>query len=226
MLALSYEICHKKRAVEGVGSTPAALTNTMMEHRMADDPDTLNLSELEEWRAVPGYEGHYEVSSLGRVRSVGRFISRVMPDGSVQHQNRPEKIMGQWSRNGTWYPRVTLTVEFQKKTISVHTLVLEAFVGPAPHGTECRHLDGNMQNCRLENLAWATHLENEADKTAHGTRVIGEMVRNSVLTAGDVVAIRRRHAAGERQNAMAREFGVSKATICRAVKGRSWAHVK
>lgn len=180
---------------------------------------------MERWLPVVGYEGHYEVSDLRRVRSVARVITRVMPDGLVQHQRRPEKIMGQSTHGDRWYARVTLCVDYQRKTISVHTLVLEAFVGPAPDGMECRHLDGNQRNNRLGNLAWGTPDQNQADKVRHGTILKGERVVQSVLTASDVVQVRRRYANGERQYRLARELGVSKATICRAIHGRCWAHV-
>lgn len=221
MLAFSAEICQKQRAGEGVRSTLPALTTRSLEDRMANDVD----SAAERWLPVPGYEGRYEVSDHGRVRSLARIITRTMADGSIQHQNRPEKIMGQATCGGSTYPRVSLTVDYEKKTFTVHSLVLRAFVGRSPEGMECRHLDGNYLNARLDNLQWGTHPENETDKLQHGSIVRGEEIPQSVLTSSDVLAIRRRYAAGELQYVMAREFGVSKATICRAINGNCWAHV-
>ena len=57
----------------------------------------------------------------------------------------------------------------RKNTRFVHRLILEAFVGPCPEGMECRHLDGDPGNNRLENLAWGTPEENHADSVRHGT---------------------------------------------------------
>lgn len=196
---------------------------------MADIPNTTlarDCNEAERWLPVPGYEGHYEVSDRGRVRTLARVISRRMGDGSVQDQLRPEKILAQVTYGGRWYPRVTLTVNHKKKTVSVHTLILTAFVGPAPVGMQCRHLDGDLTNTRLSNLTWGTPKENTADKFRHGTVLRGEKVRQASLTADEVRIIRRRHAAGELQYRMAREYGVSKATVCRVIKGKCWGHVR
>ncbi len=81
-----------------------------------------------------------------------------------------------------------LTVKIQGKPRTVHRLVLEAFVGPCPPGMQCRHLDGNPANNRLENLAWGTHAENAADKIRHGRG--GPL---SSQTKARMVAARRRN---------------------------------
>ena len=61
----------------------------------------------------------------------------------------------------------------RRKTRFVHRLVLEAFVGSCPSGMECRHLDGDPSNNRLDNLAWGTRLENYQDSVKHGTAYLG-----------------------------------------------------
>jgi hypothetical protein len=72
-------------------------------------------------------------------------------------------------------------------------LVLEAFLGPRPEGMECRHLDGDRANCRLDNLRWGTHSENERDKRRHAQIVR----RRNVVNPAAVVEIRRLRASGE-----------------------------
>jgi predicted transcriptional regulator len=108
---------------------------------------------------------------------------------------------------------------------SVHTLVLEAFVGPRPDGTECRHLDGNPANNRVENLAWGTKLQNEADKVRHGTLLTGEKHPNVTVTEADVREILAIRGAGKRIEEIARWFGVSGATIRRIVHGQTWRNI-
>lgn len=114
----------------------------------------------EQWRAVVGYEGAYEVSDLGRVRSLNRVTDRgrkwrgrVMTTTALQNA----------------YLVVTLWRNGSQRTPLVHRLVLEAFVGPAPESHEARHVNGDRADNRLTNLSWGTHSENQMDQVAHGT---------------------------------------------------------
>jgi hypothetical protein len=113
----------------------------------------------EEWRDVPGYEGSYQVSDQGRVKSVERTIA---------HQSFPERIMSQrLNKNG--YPRVNLYESGKPRTRQVHQLVMETFVGPRPDGLEVCHGNGNPADNRLENLRYDTRSANARDRLAHGT---------------------------------------------------------
>lgn len=115
---------------------------------------------MSEWRPIPGYEGSYEVSDLGEVRSLDRLTDR--------GRNWRGRVMSP-APMPSGYQIVTLWRDGKQRTALVHRLVLEAFVGPPAPGQEVRHYDGNPANNALENLAWGTHAENEADKIAHGT---------------------------------------------------------
>lgn len=120
-----------------------------------DDSRADHSSAIESWRPVVGYEGHYEVSDLGRVRSVrtGRIL-------------RPNTI----SRYG--HQQVKLCMLGRKQDLLVSRLVLEAFVGPGD-GQQARHVNENdASNNALTNLAWGTQAENEADKKRHGSVVL------------------------------------------------------
>ncbi|EOM78090.1 hypothetical protein DW322_11330 [Rhodococcus rhodnii] len=124
--------------------------------------------DAEIWKPVLGYEGLYEVSSIGRVRTVERVVrggrtptsSRTVPAKvrKVSAHVNGGHLWLKLHRNGVRTPRF------------VHRLVLEAFVGEQPEGrNEVRHLDGNPANNRVENLAYGTHAENVADMLEHGT---------------------------------------------------------
>lgn len=105
----------------------------------------------------------------------------------------------------------------------VHRLVLETFVGPCPEGMECRHLDGNPANNRLENLCWGTPTENVADARRHGTIARGERHGSVVLTEVQVRAIRAAYAAGGKtMKQLGKEHGVSPMTICRIMRRENW----
>lgn len=113
----------------------------------------------EQWRPVVGYEGYYEVSDLGRVRSIDRVVQSV--DGRSMRYSGVV-LAGKASKSG----RVQVALArpgHRTWTPLVHRLVLDAFVGPCPDGHECCHYDDNPQNNRLENLRWDTKVANARD---------------------------------------------------------------
>jgi len=121
----------------------------------------------EVWLPVVGYEGLYDVSNLGNVRT----LERAWFSGEHHQVMRTVKAgpkAQKADRHG--YLRVTLSKEGKKRRRSVHHLVLDAFVGPGEDNAQCRHLDGNKENNRVENLCWGTIGENAADRKLHGTQ--------------------------------------------------------
>jgi hypothetical protein len=116
--------------------------------------------KAEEWRPIPLYPD-YEVSSYGQVRSVPR-------KGATKG-----KVLALFPNSESDYLYVTISkntslIRAQVK-FPVHFLVLLTFVGPRLLSEECRHLDGNPKNNRVENLRWGTRSENNLDRVAHGT---------------------------------------------------------
>ncbi|AXN43438.1 NUMOD4 motif protein [Mycobacterium marinum] len=120
----------------------------------------------EAWRPVIGYEGWYEVSDQGRVRSVDRWIPYRDESGRRSRFHRG-KILAVDTKGR--YPRVTLRRHQHFNKTGIHQLVCAAFHGPCPSwATEIRHLNGDAFDARPENLAWGTHSENMQDKIRHG----------------------------------------------------------
>lgn len=114
----------------------------------------------ERWRVIPGWEGLYEISDMGTVRSLDHHGRRQFHRGRVL-KPRPS---GQGQ-----YPAVGLHRDGEKVDRYVHHLVLLTFVGPRPEGMHTRHLNGDQTDNRLINLAYGTPVENAADKVGHGT---------------------------------------------------------
>lgn len=116
---------------------------------------------MEEWRQVNGFSG-YEVSNLGRVRSVPREISNGR--GVYTH---PGKVMDPFV-NEKGYRLVGLRRNGEYHRFLVHRLVCEQFVTGCK-SRQVRHLDGNPANNAATNLAVGTNSDNQRDSVGHGT---------------------------------------------------------
>ncbi|MFY3311567.1 MULTISPECIES: NUMOD4 motif-containing HNH endonuclease [Achromobacter] len=171
------------------------------------------MRNAETWRPVARYEGRYEVSDLGRVRSLSEY--RTTSGGVLKPwvQNRGYQYVSLRSPGGV------------KKTFAVHRLVLEAFVGPCPNGCQCAHGDGDPTNNRVENLRWASAAENIADRTAHGRTYRGEGNASAKLDRFTVKTIKQLANAGISAYAVARLACVHPDTIERIWRGETWSHI-
>ena len=141
----------------------------------------------EVWKPIPGYEGAYEASSFGRIRSLDRTI--------IECSGRERRLSGRVLIASEGDKRYLL-VSLNSKTKRVHRLVLAAFEGEQPD-LQVRHLDGDPQNNRIENLVYGTNAENMQDCLAHGTHGQASKThcRNGHPYAGDNV---RYSSTGER----------------------------
>lgn len=115
----------------------------------------------ERWLPVPGFEGAYEVSDWGRVRSLNRIVTTKT---GIKRRYQGRVLTPFASPSG--HLRVNLGPAGK---LLVHRLVLEAFIGPCPSGQECCHDDGDPANNHLGNLRWDSRSENHLDRVRHGT---------------------------------------------------------
>ena len=159
---------------------------------------------MEEWRDVVGFEGIYQISNFGRVRSVK--TNKIKKQTIDKVSNRP--YLSLWKKNKSTLCRP-------------HKLVMEAFVSVRPEGMECCHNDGNPQNNHWSNLRWDTPKNNHADKVKHGTTNRGEQCGTAKLTLEQVRAIRQDT---RLQRIIAAEYGVKDNTISRIKSFKRWAH--
>lgn len=108
----------------------------------------------ERWRPVAGFQGVYEVSSEGRVRSLPRLdrAGRKVGDRLLAITAHP-----------SGHQQVKLSRDGEYRQAKVHRVVLIAFAGPPPEGCEVLHTDGNPANNKIENLRWGTRSENLHD---------------------------------------------------------------
>lgn len=179
-----------------------------------------NPEEVERWLPVVGWEEAYEVSSLGRVKSLTRDVP--LNGGIWRIRSRILRLNP--SRGG--YLNVNLNNKGKSQTLTVHLLVLKAFAGPRPEGMEgCHGPAGKLDNS-MSNLRWDTPEANHADRLLHGTLAVGERHGIAKLTDEKVRSIRKGLLAGKSLKALAKDFGVGASTIWRIAKGETWRHVE
>ena len=168
------------------------------------------MSNNEEWKDIPGYEGFYQVSNRGNVRSVNRLIKRC--DGRVYMCNG--RTIMQRPSTTCRYLIVDLCKNNIRKHILTHILVARTFLDNFDKGLEVNHKDGNILNNNLSNLELVTHQKNIDHSVITGLKNdYGENSSNSALTNVQANEIRLRWKSGEKQNALALEYGVSKQTV-------------
>lgn len=164
------------------------------------------------WKNVEGYEGFYQVSNLGNVRSLDRG-------------RRKGRILKPQPCTQVGYLAVVLCKDSHRKRFYVAHLVAHAFIGPKPSpDLHCRHLDDNRMNNCESNLAWGTPLENKEDARRNGGIAKGEQHGISKLTEQAVRVIKSKLGSVSQDN-LAKEYGVSQKTISNIATGRTWGYV-
>ena len=122
-------------------------------------------SIAEIWKDIQGYEGLYQVSNLGRVKSLGRFIESRLK--GVDKVWKAERILKTCKRtNG--YIGVGLRKNGKGKNFNIHRLVAIAFLDNPENKPQVNHIDGNKKNNNVSNLEWVTNSENQKHAYKHG----------------------------------------------------------
>jgi len=185
----------------------------------------------EEWRAIPGYKGIYEVSSAGRVRTVDRY------DRAGRFRSSQMRVPQPGLKRGG-YPLLNLTdAQGVLKSKKVHQLVALAFLGPPPGRIGSRrdewqinHKNGIRTDARAENLEWCHPIDNMRHSYVTGIRDGSSRgIKNgrARLTENDIREIRALYAAGGwTAKALGERFGVGHSTIWLITQGVTWSHVK
>lgn len=193
----------------------------------------------EEWRPVVGWEGRYEVSNLGRLKSLRDFRERTR-----------ELILRQYTVGA--YQGLTLGAG---RTRLTHHLVAEAFLGSRVAGVEINHIDGTKPNNRASNLEYVTQAENMAhaarlgltalgkrngahtcpERIARGKRhgsqthpealLRGAVHPNAKLSESAVLEMKMRLAAGDTQTSVSIAYNVSLSTVWLIAHGKRWTHL-
>jgi hypothetical protein len=151
---------------------------------------------------------------------------RIGDNGSVW-----SNYYGEWRQikalpmGSSGYLSVHLWYDNKRHPVAIHTLVLEAFVGPCPEGMQCCHGPLGKFDNRLSNLRWDTVQANHDDRKADGTVPRGERHHRAKITESDVREIRRLVSTGLPGYLAAQRFGINQSTARRIVRRELWTHV-
>lgn len=172
----------------------------------------------EEWRTVEGYEGCYEVSNQGRVRSIDKVVRTNGGRFATKRGKIRRSVMGK-----AGYYLVTLCDACKTKTFLVHRLVATAFVPACADRPHVNHINGIKTDNRPENLEWVTPKENKRHASELGLTPSGERQGNAKLTWDRVKEIRRIYIeTGAKQRDLAKQFGISQPTVAQVVQWKTW----
>lgn len=179
--------------------------------------------QVKDIKNFPGYR----IDTNGDVWSCKKQVHKKDNRGMVtEFTNIFLKLVQRPNKGG--YQCVHLRNDGKSFLKTVHGLVLENFKCKREGGLQCRHLDGDKLNNKLNNLKWGTAIENHNDKRLHGTTAYGENNANSKLNKFQVQRIRLMKEVDPKikLTVIARMFNLDKTTIWDIVHRRSWRHIE
>lgn len=177
------------------------------------------------WKDIIGYEGKYQVSNKGNVRSLDRVIE--YSDGrKSRHRGRQLKHLT--CKEG--YLKVNLWKNNKMEKSLIHTLVAKHFLqGDYKDGYVVNHIDFDKTNNKVENLEWVTQYDNVHHTDRAGRRAYGNEVSSAKLTDEKVRYIRKHYKKRDKEfntSTLAKKFDVAETLISRVVRHKIWKHVE
>lgn len=172
---------------------------------------------IEVWKAVSDYEGSYEVSDQGRVRSLDRIVFRgdhkILRHGKILKPNQ--------DKDG--YLQIALFKNGVKKAKKVHRLVAFSFNKNVENKKQVNHLNLDKADNRSSNLEWCTSKENYTHAAHHGLHhALSNSTKAHKLNIDKVYEIKELHARKWLYKDIAKKFNVCQATICRVINNNHW----
>jgi len=181
------------------------------------------MEEIQEvWKDIIGCEGYYQVSNLGRAKSLDRqFTNKI---GVVV--TFPSKML-KLSKNRYGYICVNLSVNGRKWIFNMHRAIAIAFIPNPLNKPQVNHINGVKVDNRIENLEWCTSSENRVHAMKIGlSKIIGIDSHRAKLTNEQVLKIREMALQGISRRKIVKEIGTVGAwTIWEIIKRRTWKHI-
>lgn len=167
------------------------------------------------WKPISGFEGLYEVSTTGEVRSM------------ITTSSRRKGTIKPHVKNG--YLAITLYSKGKLKHFYIHRLVANAFIPTQEGKKEVNHIDCNKFNNCVENLEWCNRKQNLKHSYDNGLKRQGENHGGHKLTEAEVLQIRKEYVKGDKEHslhALGKKYGVNWCTIQAIIKRRLWKHLE
>ena len=167
---------------------------------------------MEIWREIDNYDGNYQISSYGGVKTTSNEFTR------------KERILSALI-TPKGYHRVRLYKNNKSKFIYIHRLVALYFLPNIDNKEEVNHIDGDKNNNNVNNLEWSTHKENMDHSIVNGLSTQGIKNSHSKLTEIQVIDIFNKAKSGVSTNDLTKEYNVSKTCIDGIKSKRQWKHL-
>lgn len=175
---------------------------------------------MEIWKDIKGFEGYYQVSDLGRIRSLDRYVNNSISGKRLLRG----MVMKIYTFPRTGYCLVTLK-NCGAKTIFIHRLVAEAFIPNPDNKPEINHKDGDKTNNQASNLEWSTRQENIDHSWETGLiKNFGENHSHSIFTEKQILEIRE-NKDNLKQRQLAELYGTTQPVISKIVNRTRWKHI-
>lgn len=189
-------------------------------------PTSYNMKEEEEiWKDVPGYEGRYQVSNFGNVKTLTREVK--------EHRRsyiRQGKILNHYHDKDGYYKVKLYNGDASFTSPSVHRLVAETFIGNPDNLPEINHIDGDPSNNHVSNLEFCTKEHNVKHAYTTGLKkrenYTGEGNASAKLTKEDVIAMREEYATGTTSYPkLAKKYNVVMGNVWSIINRKTWQYV-
>lgn len=176
------------------------------------------------WVDIEGYENKYQISSIGRVKGLDRYVNSTRNGKPTKQFTKGRILKLQTSEDG--YHRILLyDTEGKCKNHSVHRLVSQAFIDNPKNKTCVNHINGIKKDNRIENLEWNTIQENNQHAQENDLVLKADKHPGSIFKNDDIVIIRALYDSGYKQVSIARLYNVNRDVIWRIVHKKQWKSI-